>query len=283
MTEETKKNRIENMEQQIDKTNALIKSTGGLFSEMIESVAEFGALIPLGEIIVTIGTFYGAGLGEVYGIHVLMGLVFAQVAALYLTSHYRDIAMHELGEAAIFTSILIGAMNTGIAVYLALSAEANTTLPNWLRFVPAFSSGLAVLLMYVAKYFTHERVSTRKRLKQQATNEIKEMERKATAERNRANTLDKMQQTRLEMEAAALERMATNPTILEVQERAMWMTTVHEIMATYGINQRSKLGKQLINLANESLSEQDLKDAIDELDFLANSPQPQPNQNGVTK
>lgn len=272
--------RIEKLEQKVEQLNKLILSSGSLLSGTIDGLAEFGALIPLGEIIVTIGAFYGAGLGELYGVHVLMGLVFAQVAALYLTSHYRDTAMHEVGETAIFTSIIIGAINTGIAVYLALSAESGSTLPAWLRFIPAFSSGGAVLLMYVAKYFTHERVSTRKQLKQQASNELKEMERVATAERNRANTLAKMQQTRLNMEASALERMAKNPQILEVQERAMWMTVVHEIMATYGINQRTKLGKQLIALADESLSEQDLKDAIDELDFLADQPQPEPNQNG---
>lgn len=283
--------RIKEMEDKVNKTNSLVRTIGNLFSDVIDSLAELGSMIPLAEIMVTIMAFYGAGLGEVYGLEVLVGLVFAQIAALYLTAHYRDTAMTKLGDAAIFTSIFIGAANTGIAVYLALaSAEEGGTVARWVWYIPALSAGLSVLLMYVAKMFTHERASSRVHKRHESDAEMKELKREADASRKRAETLAEMQQVRLDMDADALNRLAQNPMIKQIQDQAMWMTLVADIMKQYNIRQNSKLGKELIALAQqgangaegEALPEPDVSDLVD--DFLAqnqNRTNGQPTTNRV--
>ena len=283
--------RIKEMEDKVNKTNSLVRTIGNLFSDFIDSIAELGSMIPLGEIVVTIAAFYGAGLGEVYGLEVLMGLVFAQVAALYLTAHYKDTAMTKLGDGAIFTSIFLGAANTGIAVYLALNtAHTGGEVANWVWNVPAFSAGASVLLMYIAKMFTHERAHSRTLKRHESEAQMKELKREADAERKKAQTLADMKQMRLDMDADSLNRLAQNPMILQIQDQAMWMTLVADIMKQYGIRQNSKLGKQLIALAeqgansaeSDALPEPDINELVE--DFLAqnqNQTNGQPTTNGV--
>ena len=288
---ERQPDRIKEMENTVHKTNSLVRTIGNLFSDVIDSLAELGSMIPLAEIIVTIAAFYGAGLGEVYGIEVLIGLVFAQIAALYLTAHYKDTAMTKLGDAAIFASIFIGAANTGIAVYLALSAaEEGGEVASWVWYVPAFSAGFSVLLMYIAKMFTHERAHSRTLKRHESEAKMKELKREADAARKRSATLDEMQQLRLEMDSKSLKRLAENPTILQIQDQAMWMTLVADIMKQYGIRQNSKLGKQLIELAEQGASAEADGESLPEPvfneieDFLAqnqNRTNGQPTTNGV--
>lgn len=255
LTNARKPDRIKDMEKQVNKTNSLVRTIGVLFSDIIDSVAELGSMIPLAEIVVTIAVFYSAGLGEVYGIEVLIGLVFAQVAALYLTAHYRDTAMSRVGEAAIFTSIFVGAINTGIAVYLALAKAKGAPLSDWAWYVPALSSGFSVLLMYLSKMFTHERSSLRTRLRQESDLAMKEMKRHAKAESDREATLARMQQLRLDMDADSLERISKKDKIKKVQDRIMEDTLIGDIMKQYHIHPNSRLAKELAELISPADTE----------------------------
>ncbi len=246
-----KPNRLQEMENTVNQTNSLVASIGKLLGDVIDSFAELGSMIPFIEIMVTFVAFYGAGLSDVYGYEVMVGFVIAQIAALYLTAHYKDMAMHWLGDTVIFLSVFGGAINTGIAIYLALAVANDIDIPQPIIFVPAFSSAFGVLFIYLAKLFTHARQSTRVQKRHEAKEALKSFQRKAASERQRTATLDKMQNTRLKMEADALQELATDPRIQTIQKKAMWLTVVGEIMKQYDINPRSRLGKELLQLANE--------------------------------
>lgn len=242
-------NKFNEWQEQIQNANGVVRALGNLTSDVIDSLAEFGAFIPLAEIVVTIAVYSAAGLGEFYGLEVLAGLVFAQVAALYLAAHYRDTAMHPIGQGAIFLSVMVGAVNTATAVFMAMIHGEGAA---WVSYVPAFSSGIAVLLMYTAKLFTAARVHSRKRLSAVAANELAELNRQGAAQRQEAGLLDDMQNTRLQMQADALKDLAADGRIRSIQRRAMYQTVVKGILDNYSIHPNSALGKELLHLAREA-------------------------------
>lgn len=246
--------RFNNWSNQLSQVSDIAKQIGGVANTVIDSMAEFGAFIPLLEIVVTIAAFWAAGLGEFFGVEVLIGLVFAQIGALYLTAHYRGVAMATMGQAAIYLAIVVGATNTGLAVYLALNAHLAAGIAPWAWQFPAFSSGLAVLFIYVAKMFTHEQVANRQRLRVASEDEIAELRRAAAAERARNAARDGMLQARLDMEAAALGELVADERMQGIQKRAMYLTVVKDIMSQYEILPIHKLGKQLLSLADEAVS-----------------------------
>ncbi len=280
--------KLNDWQKQIQEANGVVRALGNLTSDIIDSVAEFGAFIPLAEIIVTVAVYSAAGLGEFYGIEVLAGLVFAQVAALYLAAHYRDTAMHPIGQGAIFLSVIVGAVNTATAVYMAMIHGQGAA---WVGYVPAFSAGIAVLLMYTAKLFTSVRVHSRKRLTAVATNELAELNRKGDADRRQAALLDDMQNTRLQMQSDALNDLANDSRIRAIQRRAMYQTVVKGILDNYAIHPNSVLGKELLHLAREAahgaaddtaVSEPELDPTVWRDDFLPeHQPRtPSPSSNG---
>lgn len=246
--------RFNNWSNQLSQVSDIAKQVGGVANTLIDSVAEFGAFIPLLEILVTIAAFYAAGLGEFFGIEVLVGLVFAQIGALYLTAHYRGIAMSGIGQAAIYLSVIVGAANTGLAVYLALNAHSAAGLNPLAWQFPAFSAGLAVLFMYAAKIFTHEQVANRRRLQVESENEIAEITRARAAERATNTARSRMQQTRLNMESTALDDLANDARMQAIQKRAMYLTVVQDILTQYQIHPSTKLGKSLLGLADEAVN-----------------------------
>lgn len=278
-------NKFNNWQNQIQNANGVVRAIGNLTSDVIDAFAEFGAFIPLAEIIVTVAVYSANGLGELYGIEVLAGLVFAQVAALYLTAHYRDTAMHWAGQAAIFASVLVGAVNTATAVYLAMV----DTPAVWVGLVPALSSGLAITFMYTAKLFTSERFHSRKRLAAEAANVLAELTRKGSADRRQAALLDDMQNTRLQMQADALNDLAADGRIRAIQRRAMYQTVVKGILDNYSIHPNSGLGKELLLLAREAAhgaadageDEPVLDPTVWREDFLPQQPLNQRPSNGV--
>lgn len=285
------RNRFENWSQNLSQVSAVAKQVGAVANTLIDSIAEFGAFIPLLEIIVTIAAFYAAGLGAMFGVEVLVGLVFAQLAALYLTAHYRGVAMSGLGLASIFLSIIVGAANTGLAVFLALNAHSETGIPQLAWQFPAFSAALAVLFMYGAKMFTHEQVANRRRLAVEATNELAEIKRRHDAQTNMNTTRDNMLQTRADMEETAMNELANDPRMQAIQKRAMWITVVKDIMNQYDVRENSKLGKQLLGLADEAVSNdgQERPFSLGDLDrifpeaekdFLSQNGRRQPQTNG---
>lgn len=246
--------RFENWNQQLSQFNGFARQVGHAANTAIDSIAEFGAFIPLLEILVTIAAFYAAGLGELFGVEVLVGLVFAQIGALYLTAHYKGVAMSVTGQVAIYLSIFVGAANTGLAVYLALNAERGGEMMALAWQFPAFSAGLAVLFMYVAKMFTHEQVAGRRRLQVESENEIAEISRARQAERAMNAARDQMLQTRLNMERKGLLELSKDERMQSIQKRAMYLTVVNDIMNQYDVKPASKLGKQLLGLADEAVN-----------------------------
>lgn len=226
---------------------------GAFANSAMESFAQVFVSLPIFELIVTIGAFVSSGLAAELGLEVLAGLVFAQAAALYLVSHYRKIAMHPVGLGAIFLSILTGAINTGAAVYLGLVAHDAAEAPRFIVYLVAFSGGLSILYYYIAKMFTAEQVATRKVLAVETAARLAEISRSAAAQRERDGTLATMQQTRLTMEKNALLALAKDPTMAEIQKRAMWLTIVKEIMVQYEVKPQEKLGKKLLELAEKAV------------------------------
>lgn len=246
--------RFDNWNQQLSQFNGFARQVGNAANTAIDSIAEFGAFIPLLEILVTIAAFYAAGLGEIFGIEVLVGLVFAQIGALYLTAHYKGVAMSTAGQLAIYLSIVVGAANTGLAVYLALNAHGGGEMMALAWQFPAMSAALAVLFMYVAKMFTHEQVANRRRLQVESENEIAEITRARQSERSMNRARDEMQQTRLNMEKMALRELSRDERMQAIQKRAMYLTVVQDIMNQYDVKASSRLGKQLLGLADEAVA-----------------------------
>lgn len=267
------------------------RQVGEFIGTAVDSGAELGSFVPVIEIVVTIGSFIGAGLGATFGYEVLIGLVLAQIVALYLVAHYKSIAMSKIGQAAIYLAVIVGAINTALAVYLALTSHGDATAVNPIIWqFPAYSSGAAILFFYVAKLFTHEAVANRRRLRVESENEIAEIQRSQAAKRAMNTARDTMQQTRLEMEADAMEELANDERMKAIQKRAMYLTVVSDILSQYEINQNSKLGKQLLSLADEAVNgdrpQFDLSDLEPVLngsgtDFLASNGNGQAHRNGV--
>ena len=235
--------RLQDWEKQFKQANKVTEAFAGLVSGTVESLGEFGALIPLGEIIVTIFAFSRSGMTAEFGIEVLIGLVFAQVAALFLTSHYKNIALADIGQAAVFTSILVGAINTGIAILLALANPAS--IPNGVLFFPAISSGIAVLCIYGAKMFTQERVTKRLILRQEADNEIAELKRTGTAQREKNSHLDSMQISQLKMQSDTMQQMAADDLIKQAYMLVMREQALKNVFVAFGVNGNSKVAKML--------------------------------------
>lgn len=233
------------------------RQVGEFIGTAVDSGAELGSFVPVIEIIVTIGSFIGAGLGATFGYEVLIGLVLAQIVALYLVAHYKEIAMATLGQAAIYAAVIVGAINTALAIYLALTSHDGTAVNPAIWQFPAYSSGAAILFFYIAKLFTHESVANRRRLRVESENEIAEIQRSQAAKRAMSAARDNMQQTRLTMEETAMEALAADPLMQKIQSKAMYLTMVQDIMTQYEIAPNSKLGKQLLSLAETAVNSDD--------------------------
>lgn len=245
------------------------KQIGEFVGTAVDSGAELGSLVPVVEIVVTIGSFIGAGLGDTFGYEVLIGLVLAQIVALYLVAHYKGIAMATLGQASIYLAVVVGAVNTALAVYLALTSHDGTAVDPAIWQFPAYSSGAAILFFYVAKLFTHEAVANRRLLRVESENQIAEIKRAEKARREMNKSRDKMQGARLTMEADAMAALAQDERMKAIQKRAMYLTVVQDIMNQYEVKPSSKLGKQLLELANEAVNgggEPNESDAYDDYD-----------------
>lgn len=248
--------RIKQIEKQMQDANKITSTFAGLIYSTIEALGEFGASIPLLEIIVTIFAYYRSGLGELFGLEVLAGLVFAQIAALFLTAHYKNTAMHELGEYAIFASVMVGAMNTGIAIFLALTLSHNdaTALPSWVVYFPAISSALAVLFIYTAKLYTMERVASRLKFRTEANAELREIERIANAHHKSAKNLDEMQNTQLTLQVETMNELAHDPLIKNAYKLIMRDQALQNVLKVFEVNHSTKLArllKEQIVKANE--------------------------------
>lgn len=240
--------------QRFDRLSDVADRFGTFANSAMESMAQVFVTLPALELIVTISAFVASGLASQLGIEVLAGLVFAQACALYLVSHYRHIAMHPVGLAAIYAAIVTGAVNTGTAVWLALTVHDGVNVPQFALLLPAFSGGASVLYYYAAKMFTAQQVATRRRLAVEMAENLAEIRRSAEAQRERDGALATMQQTRLNMEKTALLALANDPRMMEIQKRAMYLTVVNSILTQYAIQSHSKLGKQLFELADKAVN-----------------------------
>jgi len=279
--ETTFMDKMDRLNENLKSGQQLVRMAAHVGSDTINTISEVVALLPLLEIVVTIGVFYGTEMGQRYGLEVIVGLVFSQMAALYLVNHYRDIAMHPIGQAAIYFGVILGAMNTMLVVYIAI---LGITLTNTLAIFPGVSAGIAILFYYTAKLFTHERVSIRLKLRIVAEVQIKNLKRRAAADDALATIKDGMQKTRLKMEETALTSLAQDSRIAAIQTRAMYTTLVKEIMDQYSIKPHSKLGKQLLGLVEEALhgaSESPFDDAQFLDTVLSEKPEAQPATNGA--
>ena len=286
-----KPNRIQEMEEKVNQTNSLVRTIGLLFSDAIDSIAELGSLIPIIELLVTAVAFYGAGLSEVYGFEVMLGLILAQFSALFLTAHYRNTAMHWIGDFAIYASIGLGAVNTFIAVFLVLTNGSGNTVPFFVWVIPAVSAGLAVLWVYLAKMFTHERVSSRSKLKHEAKMARLEFDRQAKTDLERNNILDRMELAKLGMDEDALKTIVSTPFVQQIRVGAMLEQVIEEMLASSGISPASARGKAYLKMAEDGVAElygneeesDPFEDAVNDPDFLAdhqNQPTPTVNGNG---
>ena len=250
-----KPNRIQEMEEKVNQTNSLVRTIGLLFSDAIDSIAELGSLIPIIELLVTAIAFYGAGLSEVYGFEVMLGLILAQFSALFLTAHYRNTAMHWIGDFAIYASIGLGAINTFIAVFLVLTNGSGNTVPFFVWVIPAVSAGLAVLWVYLAKMFTHERVSSRSKLKHEAKMARLEFDRQAKTDLERNNILDRMELAKLGMDEDALKTIVSTPFVQQIRVGAMLEQVIEEMLASSGISPTSARGKAYLKMAEDGVAE----------------------------
>ena len=254
LEKEQQPNRIEEMEEKVNQTNSLVRTIGLLFSDVIDSIAELGSLIPILELFITAVAFYGAGLSDVYGWEVMVGLILAQFSALFLTAHYKNIAMHWLGDFAVYASVFFGALNTFIAVFLVLTHGSGNEIPDVIWFIPAVSSGLAVLWIYVAKLFTQERVLARSRLKHEAKMELAEFSRKANFELTQQGILDNIELTKLSMEEQAVKTISEADFMLRLQVTAMVKTYLSDVLKKHSISEKSEEGKRFIQEAKDGLT-----------------------------
>lgn len=257
--------RIQRIESQMRDANKITSTFAGLIYSTIESLGEFGASIPILEIIVTIFAYYRSGLGELFGIEVLAGLVFAQIAALFLSAHYKNTAMSRIGEVAIFASVFVGAANTGVAISLALllSHSETAVLPTWMAYFPAISSALAVLFIYTAKLFTMERVASRLKFRTESNAEIDELERLATAKKNTATNLDKMQNTQMKLQVVTMTKLANDPMIKNAYLLIMREQALKNVLRAFDVHPSTKVAQLLhkqIVAANEQAAEAGMND-----------------------
>lgn len=222
-----------------------VKNVGQAAGILIGSFAEVGQFIPLLEIVVTIGAFWRAGGGH---IEVVVGVVFAQVVALFLVNHYAGVAMAGLGQFAIYASVALGAINTGFAISYAMSGGATSDVMA--DFVGT-SSALAIAMSYVAKLFTHEAVANRLLLKAESEAALSELRRKRRHEREAAAARDAMQLSRIRLQQTAVSDLTADERMATIQRRAMANQFVGEIMQAFDIDTRSRLGKDLISEANK--------------------------------
>lgn len=259
--------RIQQLEKQMQDANRAASTVAGLIYNTIESLGEFGALIPIAEIVVTIFAYWRSGLGNLFGLEVLAGLVFAQVAALFLTAHYKNIALSIVGEAAVYTSILIGAANTGIAIYLALSlghgAGEIATMSRGILYFPAISSAAAVLAIYTAKMFTMQRVASRLKFRTESNAEVDELKRVAQAKKNTAINLDRMQNTQMKLQVATMTQLAKDPMIRNAYLLIMREQALKNVLQAFEVHPSTKIAKLLhkqIVEANEQAAEAGIED-----------------------
>jgi hypothetical protein len=241
--------RIQQLEEQMKDANRFTSTVAGLIYNAIESLGEFGALIPIAEIIVTIYAYWRSGLGELFGLEVLAGLVFAQVAALFLTAHYKNIALSQIGETAVYGSILIGAANTGIAIFLALSMGHGTVdvanMPRAILYFPAISSAMAVLAIYTAKMFTMERVAARLKFRTESNADIQAIQRRANAQHSNATHLNTMQATQMKIQVETMTQLANDPMIKNAYTLIMREQALKNVLQAFDVHPSTKIAKLL--------------------------------------
>lgn len=247
------------------------RNVGQAAGILIGSFAEVGQFIPLLEIVVTIGAFWRAGGGH---IEVVVGVVFAQIVALFLVNHYAGVAMHWVGQSAIYLSVILGAVNTGFAISYAMSGGvANVIMADFV----GTSSALAIAMSYVAKFFTHEAVANRLLFKAESEAAISELKRKRRHERETAAARDAMQLARINLQQMAVQDLTNDDRMATIQRRAMASNFVGEIMEAFEIDPRTRLGKDLILEANKiaGVPEEPAAAPLPPL-----RPIPQPSRNG---
>lgn len=223
--------------------NGVVVGIAKTIGTLTGSLSEFGQLVPLLEIAVTIGVFWR------YGGHleVIMGVFFAQLVALFLVNHYADVAMTTVGQWAIYASILVGALNTGFAISYGLNGGGG--LNGFMADFVGMTASISVVLSYVAKLGTHEAVARRTALKARGDAALAEIKRKASHEAALNANRDAMQLARLNLQRTATDDLTSDPRMEGIQRRAMAGTFVNEILASFQIDSRSKLGKELIGEA----------------------------------
>lgn len=228
--------------------NGVVVGIARTVGTLTGSLSEFGQLVPLLEIAVTAGVFWR------YGGHleVIMGVFFAQLVALFLVNHYANIAMTAAGQWSIYASILVGAINTGFAISYGLNGGGG--LGGFMADFVGMTAAVSIVLSYVAKLFTHDAVARRTALKARGDAALAEIKRKAKHEGAVNVARDTMQTARLGLETAAMERLANDPTMQTIQTKATYLTLVSDIMQQYQIAPQSKLGKQLLELAETAVT-----------------------------
>ena len=172
-----------------------------------------------------------------------------------------------------------------------LTNGSGNTVPFFVWVIPAVSAGLAVLWVYLAKMFTHERVSSRSKLKHEAKMARLEFDRQAKTDLERNNILDRMELAKLGMDEDALKTIVSTPFVQQIRVGAMLEQVIEEMLASSGISPASARGKAYLKMAEDGVTElygdedepSPFEDAVNGPDFLAdrqNQPTPTVNGNG---
>lgn len=254
MSEQNNKTFEERMRELGGNANIMTR-TGGAVGDAVNAVvsliAQFGAAYPILEGIISFVLLTVAG----YPVGLRIALISPQIAALFLAYRYSDTPMTDAGQRAIRIAELAAVANTGLALVLALLPTIGIELESlkfieFLLVIPILIAGNAY---YVAIHNTYSAVLKKKQHKIDGDNEMADKVRIATATLAQNTARDSMQTTRLEMQANATERMANDPLIQQIQVKALYAKMVADMMASGDVHPSSKLGKQLVALADKAV------------------------------
>lgn len=289
----------ENWEERAHRASKSVIAFSNFASDVVDAAASLFKMLPFWEMLVTILIFQFK-LSETISYHVLAGLVFPQAIALYVTTQYKETALTRKGDFFVQVSIVFGILNTGFAVLLLLAVESGITLGNAI-FFPSLSTAVSLLAFYEVQRETVMQSHRREILRQKGQHERKRVQRDFDAENDKFRILAEMDKKKRQLENRALDEIGKDPVILTVFRRGMYLTIVKEYMERLEINQRSKLGKLMIDLAERAaeanvnledmldkmieddgeITEDEVSTAVDSFDEEETAaPRPQPVSNG---
>lgn len=196
-----------------------------------------------------------------HNIELSVFLTAPEALALFSVARFEKIALTERGDTFKKALPVIALINTAfIASLLLLGANF---YPEWALMAPLVLGAVSLGLFLAVEANQYKTVIMRRRLMQRGEHAMSLSDQENAYElaqltqRNAElqNAIDRQAietANRLAMDKAAFSRLASDPRMINIQARAVYVTYVTDMMRRLGIHANTKEGKQLLELAREA-------------------------------